>query len=282
MAGQSNSRTWEQLKEHYEVEEVEKELASRLRNASRDERQRLYSAVYDELYRRVRHHPRNTRRLSADDTARAVRSQLFFLRRFLHRKAIFLEVGPGDCSLSLEVAKFVETVYAVDVSAVATSNLVCPHNLAIITYDGINIRIEHNTVNISYSHSVMEHLHPDDARAQLQSVYNVLAPGGLYICVTPNRLYGPTDISGYFDDTPTGMHLKEYTVTDLSPLMRQTGFSKVRVYAGGRGLFYVPVPFLTVALCEMLLGLLPHAPRRAIAGTPPLRALLGVRLVATK
>jgi SAM-dependent methyltransferase len=220
--------------------------------------------------------------LLADDSARAVRQQMFFLRRFLHRGATFLEIGPGDCSLSLEVAKFVERVYAVDVSAVATKNPVCPDNLAIIIYDGINIPIEHNTVNISYSNSVMEHLHPDDALAQLHSVYNALAPGGLYICTTPNRLYGPTDISKYFDDTPTGFHLKEYTVTDLSHLMRRAGFSKVRAYAGGRGLFYVPVPSPTVALCEMLLGLLPHAPRRAIAGTPPLRALLGVRLVATK
>ncbi len=42
------------LRQHYEVE---KELADRLRHATREERRILYGTVYDELYQRVPHHP---------------------------------------------------------------------------------------------------------------------------------------------------------------------------------------------------------------------------------
>ncbi len=50
----SEPRSPEQIREHYEIE---KELANRLRKASKPERRALYSALYDELYRRVPLHP---------------------------------------------------------------------------------------------------------------------------------------------------------------------------------------------------------------------------------
>ena len=81
-----------------------------------------------------------------------------------------------------------------------------------------------NTINVVYSHQVIEHLHPDDAVTHLQEVYRVLSPGGAYICATPNRLNGPHDISKYFDREATGFHLKEYTTTELYGLFRQEGF----------------------------------------------------------
>lgn len=48
------TRTRNQVREHYEIE---KELAARLRNASREERRHLYSSLYDDLLRRIPHHP---------------------------------------------------------------------------------------------------------------------------------------------------------------------------------------------------------------------------------
>ncbi|MDR3622504.1 MAG: class I SAM-dependent methyltransferase [Paludisphaera borealis] len=278
MTDQKDSRTQEQLREHYEIE---KDLASRLRKATSEERQHLYSALYDELYRRVSHHPRNTRRLSSTDNDRVVRGQMLFLRRFLRPESVFLEVGPGDCGLSFEVAKSVRKVYAVDVSAVATRNASCPDNVAIMTFDGINVPLPGESVDIAYSHQVMEHLHQDDAEAQLRSIYDALAPGGKYVCLTPNRLYGPSDISMYFDETPTGFHMKEYTNTDLSRLMLRSGFAKVKAYAGLKGRF-APAPNFVMASVEAVLGRLPHASRRAIAQFRPVANVLGIRLVATK
>ena len=57
-----SQRTPEQLRHHYEVE---RELADRLRSASREERKQLYAGVYDELFRRVPDHPQLTWREDA-------------------------------------------------------------------------------------------------------------------------------------------------------------------------------------------------------------------------
>ena len=49
-----DNRTQEELLEHYKIE---KELASKLRNASKEERKHLYTSLYDELFKRVPLHP---------------------------------------------------------------------------------------------------------------------------------------------------------------------------------------------------------------------------------
>src|SRR5215210_8330031 len=84
------NRTIGQLREHYEVE---KELALKLRYATRQERRHLYSSLYDELYRRVPHHPQVTTKTSPKWTAYHVSRQMRFLRRFLDKGTTFLEVG---------------------------------------------------------------------------------------------------------------------------------------------------------------------------------------------
>src|SRR4030095_14498191 len=91
-----------QLWEHYEIE---KQLAAKLRNASRTERRKLYSEAYDELFRRVPHHPQLARKVSSAERARNVQEQLGLLRRFLTPDSCFLEIGAGDCALSLHLAE---------------------------------------------------------------------------------------------------------------------------------------------------------------------------------
>ena len=271
-------RTPEQIREHYVIE---KELANKLRSASKQERRYLYSSLYDELYRRVPHHPQLTRKSSPIETAQAVISQMKFLRPFLSKDIAFLEVGPGDCALSFEVTKYVKQVYAVEVSDEIAKALNTPENFQLILSDGSSILVPQNSINVAYSNQLMEHLHPDDASEQLQNIYNALVPGGIYICITPNRLTGPYDISEYFDVIATGLHLKEYTISELSVLFRKVGFSKVRAYVGAKGI-YNKFPALPLILCEKLLCILPHTFRRAIAHSLLFRVLLNVRLVGIK
>ena len=175
----SDHRTPEQIREPYEIEN---ELANRLRHASKQERRYLYSTLYDELYRRVPLHPQLTRKKSPVETAQAVESQMTFLKPFLTEDSTFIEVGPGDCSLSYEVAKYVKKVYAVDVSDEITKALKAPANFQLIISDGCSIPVLHSSANVAYSDQLMEHLHPDDVFEQLQNIYNALAPGGIYIC----------------------------------------------------------------------------------------------------
>jgi hypothetical protein len=127
----------------------------------------------------------------------------------------------------------------------------------------------------------MEHLHPDDAFEQLQNIYNSLVPRGVYICITPNKLTGPHDVSKYFDEIATGFHLKEYTISELTRLFRKAGFSKVRIFIGARGIF-THFPSLPLILCEKLLCKLPYAFRKSLTDSRPVRVLLDVILVGIK
>lgn len=275
---QGEQRTPEELHEHYEIE---KELANRLRRASKQERLNLYSVVYDELYKRVLHHPQLTRKSSPQKTKNVVDGQIALLRHFLNEDITFLEIGAGDCALSFEVARSVKKVYAVDVSEIITKRQEMPENFHLILSNGCNIPLPPHSVDIAYSNQLMEHLHPDDAREQLENVYRVLVPGGIYICITPNRLSGPHDISVYFDHVATGFHLKEYTKTELSGLFNQIGFSKVSLYIYARGLS-LTLPILLIRICEGLLTLLPFRFRREVAKNLPFRPLLENALIGTK
>lgn len=270
-------RTSEQLKEHYEIE---KELATRLRVSSREERRTLYTSLYDELFRRVPalSHSQPAQQSSSKDTAGMTSPEWRFLRRFLRRDSVFLEIGAGACTISLAAARFVKKVYALEVSEEITKSLIGPQNFELILADGCSIPLPAASVSIAYSHQVMEHLHPDDALEQLTNIHKILVSQGIYICVTPNRLSGPHDISKYFDLVATGFHLKEYTNTELSSLFRQVGFSKVRAYFGAMGI-YIRFPLFLLRLLEGLLGRLPRRLSRAMAR---LLLLLNIRLVGIK
>jgi SAM-dependent methyltransferase len=268
----------DQIREHYEIE---KELAARLRGASKDERRTLYPAVYDELFRRVPWHPQLTQKASPEEKSRSIAWQMKFLKRFLGSGGVFAEVGPGDCALALEAARHAKQVYAIDVSDEITKAAAFPENFKLLLTDGTAIPVPPESVNLVYSNQLMEHLHPDDAYEQLMRIHRALAPGGIYVCVTPNRLSGPHDISKFFDATATGFHLKEYTVGDMKAIFGKAGFKKFRTYIGAKGFFF-RFPVLPLVLCEKILGILPHFVLAKIARTAPFRALLNGRFVGVK
>ncbi len=274
----TETRTPEQLRQHYEVE---RELADRLRTATKEQRRTLYSEVYDELFKRVPLHPQHTNKADAARLAADVAEKMEIVSPFLHKDAVFLEVGPGDCEFAKTVAEKVARVLAIDVSDEITRKRELPANLKLVISDGSSIPVEPGSVSVAYSNQLMEHLHPDDALDQLRGLHAALKPGGVYICITPSRLTGPHDISGVFDREATGFHLKEYTVGDLAALFRRVGFTKIHIIFGGRGKFML-LPTWTATICEKLLGLLPHGLRKAIALKPPFRWLFGVRLAGFK
>lgn len=271
-------RSPEQILEHYKIE---KELANRLMSARKEERRYLYASLYNELYKRVSHHPQLTRKISSVESRRDIESQLKFLDPFLKRDSIFVEVGSGDCALSFEVAKRVSSVYAIDVSEEVSRSENTPSNFQLILSDGCSIPVPCHIVNVVYSNQLMEHLHPDDAFEQLRNIYEVLDFGAVYICITPNRLTGPHDISMYFDRVASGFHLKEYSISELVSLFLSVGFSRVELYALIKGRrFNVPVELLI--LLEKILNSMPHPIGRAMARSPLFRGILNARVVGIK
>ncbi len=270
-------RSWERLRFHYAVE---RGLADRLKNARREERARLYPEVYDELFQTVPDHPQLSRKAAPSAHGAGLRSQLRLLERFIRPRCTFLEIGPGDCRLSCAVADRVGDVYAVDVSHEITRGQRLPPNVSLVLTDGTSIPVPPGTVDVAYSNQLMEHLHPEDAEEQVTNVYRALAPGGVYICATPNRLSGPHDISEHFDEVATGLHLKEYTTSELQRIFRAAGFKRVAsVVKVKRVVLVLPAAF-QMAL-ERGLEHLPHRTARAVLRRTPLGKLAGT-VVATK
>ena len=271
-------RSPERLRAHYRVE---RKLADRLRRAPDAEaRRRIFATMYDDLFRAVPDHPRLQAKSEAlAERARDIDWDLAQLRPYLEAGSTFLEVGAGDCALSARVAEGAKAVYAVDISDQAAGPL--PPNVRFVVSDGTSIPVPPGSVDLAFSDQLMEHLHPDDARVQLANIHRALKPGGVYFCITPNRLYGPSDISAHFDDEAKGFHLREYSLREIAAILRESGFGRIRTYVGARG-FFMRFPRVLLEALEVALEALPVRLRRRLAGTKPMRAILGIRVAAVK
>lgn len=268
-------RSEARIRAHYEIE---RELAQRLRDAGKDERRVLYTELYDALYRELPDHPQLTagsRSERAAEVARIVRR----LAPLLGSTDVFLEIGPGDCELSFALARRCAYVHAVDVSDGVCDVAAQPPNFALHLSDGTSIPLPDASIDVAFSDQLMEHLHPDDARDQLREIRRVLRPGGLYVCITPNRLSGPHDVSRFFSDVAEGFHIREYTTRELVALMRETGFSRVDAAVPVRGRL-LRAPLAPFAALESVLTALPAGPRRSLGRSALLRGVLGIRVIA--
>ena len=257
-------RTDDRIRFHYELE---KTLSDKLRRAvSSEERVKLYPQVYDELFRALPDHEQLQMKGDRKATEKEVARQLGILRRFIKPTDLYCEIGAGDCALAAEVAKHVAKVYAIDVSQNITSASSFPANLTLVFSDGISIPVREGSVNIAYSNQLMEHLHPEDAERQIGEIHRALSNNAKYICITPNRLSGPHDISRYFDATATGLHLREYTNGDLIKLFRRCGFRQMAIIVSWHA-FVVPwlLPVWPFAVLEKVLKLFPPRLRRLMA-----------------
>jgi SAM-dependent methyltransferase len=272
------TRSPERLAAHYAIE---RELADRLRTAPREARGSLYTAVYDELFARVSDHPLKTRKMTPAERASYVGAHLPLLRQYLNADATFLEIGAGDAALSLAVAPMVRSVVAVDVCRRLAEGGQWPANFRFHLSRDTDLGVADSSVTLAYSNQLLEHLHPDDAIEHLRNVATALVPGGTYICVTPNRLGGPHDISRGFDPVATGLHLKEYSGGELRRVFAAAGFSRFEWHSGLRGRFYrIPGPVLHCT--EAAVGCLPTAVGRFLANSLPLRKVLSGIVVAAR
>jgi SAM-dependent methyltransferase len=151
-------------------------------------------------------------------------------------------------------------------------------NFRFRVFDGFDPDLPPESVDLAYSRDLVEHLQPDDMLEQTAAVARILKSGGIYLCVTPNALSGPHDVSRIFDDAPRGFHLKEYTSTELAQALRKAGFSHVRVLISAGGWRLTPLlPMWTVTRVEAILMRLPRWWRRRIARLLAAVKLAGIR-----
>jgi SAM-dependent methyltransferase len=254
----------DQLREWYAIE---RELSDRLRNASsREERRRLYGEVYRELGQRVPYHPLVTAARGGPDRAVMVAPQLRLLEPWLSPQTRFCEIGAGDAALARAVAPLVGSSLALDVTDALAPDPRTDGNFAFRVFDGYDLGVADGSLDLVYSNDVVEHLHVDDMLEQSSAVRRALRGGGLYVCVTPNRLSGPHDVSRGFADVADGFHLHEYTVTELASAFRRAGFRSVRVLLSYAGRHLSPrLPPALLAPVEAALERMPVSRRQRIA-----------------
>lgn len=268
------NRTFEQLRNHYEVE---RELAERLLNSSRDERKILFSSLYEELFERVPDHPRLTRRDTPERSAAAVDARLRLLLPHLSGDMQFLEFAPGDCRLAYEICPLVQRVTAVDISDQRSLVDEPPGNFDLMLYDGYTLDVPDSSIDIVFSYQFLEHLHPEDVDVHLENVIRVLKEGGVYIFDTPHRFSGPHDISGAFGNKLECLHFQEWTYREMFKLVCRHGFSRCYAYAGGRVRRGRLLNFLKLG-AELLVGMLPSRLTKFCSA----RLFQGVTVMAVK
>ncbi len=269
------ARSAERLSAHFEVE---RSLASRLAASKPEERTSLYANLYRQLFESVPDHPQHTGGRSG--RAEQIRGQLAMLGRWLTPASTYVEIGCGDAALTKAVAGQVRQAIGIDVTEMLVGKD-APPPFRFVRTDGVALDLPAGSADLVYSNQLMEHLHDDDALAQLREIYRILKPGGRYVCSTPNRLTGPHDISVYFGHEPAGFHLREYDHRSLRRMFADAGFRRVNATAskGGR-LFVLPVSLL--AGLEQAIEALPLAWRARLAETSLVANLLGLTLVGTK
>ncbi len=260
----SQPRSLERLRHHFEVE---RELASRLRGSTREERPALFQKLYRELFDRVPDHPRLTRRESPQESQMKVEGQMRLLRPFLKPGGTLVEVAPGDCRLGYAAcAAGAGSVIGVDISdqRLEADKARAPSAFELVVYDGYHLDLPDGIADVAFSYQFLEHLHPDDVTPHFKLVHRLLKPGGWYVFDTPHRFSGPHDISAVFGDDLVGFHFQEWTLRDMRRHLKQCGFSTMQAIKGGRRCGVV-ITAVWLFL-ESITGLLPQALRKCAAG----------------
>jgi 2-polyprenyl-3-methyl-5-hydroxy-6-metoxy-1,4-benzoquinol methylase len=96
------------------------------------------------------------------------------------------------------------------------------------------------TFELIHSNDVLEHIHSDEASDFLSKCRRLMCRNGVLWLITPNRLTGPGDATSLrlpWGTPAIGLHLREYTLVELSAMLRQANFRHVesRLFGAGRG-----------------------------------------------
>jgi 2-polyprenyl-3-methyl-5-hydroxy-6-metoxy-1,4-benzoquinol methylase len=82
------------------------------------------------------------------------------------------------------------------------------------------------------SNNVIEHIAPQQLDGHLECVKRSLSDGGAFLIITPDRVFGPSDVTRIIDFTYTnrvqaqGTHLNEMTYGELVGKLRSHGFQR--------------------------------------------------------
>ncbi|MHC4399930.1 MAG: class I SAM-dependent methyltransferase [Planctomycetota bacterium] len=148
----------------------------------------------------------------------------------------FFEIGHGSGILLERISRWGFPTAGIEVSREMheqAHKLLGPgHDVAL--YLGGFLRHEPADPPARYSlvfwNDVFEHVPPDEILDYLKKIHRLLAPGGQLVTITPNWHTRPWDVTRSFCPVRTeaaGLHLKEYTLRQVTRLLRAAGFASV-------------------------------------------------------
>ena len=266
----------------WKIFEIEQQQAEILKNeTNREIRKGLYSSVYQEYFEKLPFHPQFRIKNDNDTIKSRLEFQLNQIKPFFTSKTNFVEIGAGDCSLTIEASKYCNSTCALEVSSEIVKNISFPKNAQCLIFDGFSFPFESNSVDLAYSNQLMEHLHPEDAIEQVKDISRILKEGGKYICITPNGINGPHDISRFYGNELVGFHLKEYLPSELKKLFIANGFKRVRAFIIVKSrIFYISIRFIRIV--EIMLLFFPKKMRNKLCNFSLLKRINNAVIIAIK
>jgi len=164
------------------------------------------------------------------------------LRSLLHRQRDrgvqprLFEIGYGSGVLLKRVSEWGFPAAGIEVSP-AMYEQACRHvgrsgNVDLYLGDFLrdDFAPEGTRYTLVYWNDVFEHIPPDEIPDFLRKIHDLLVPGGQLVTITPNWHTRPWDITAALHPARTeaaGLHLREYTLREVTCLLREAGFSRV-------------------------------------------------------
>jgi SAM-dependent methyltransferase len=144
------------------------------------------------------------------------------------------EIGYGSGAMLVEVAEAGFEVGGIEVSSYMREQAAARlpgHEGSLLLGDFLSLDLRSwRGCQAVYWNDVLEHIHPDESLDFLRKAHELLAPGGVLVTITPNWHTRPTDITKAYRpprQEAEGFHLKEYTLREVTSLLREAGFARV-------------------------------------------------------
>lgn len=148
----------------------------------------------------------------------------------------FFEIGYGAGTLLKGVSDAGFSVFGIEVSAsmhAQACRLLGPaheSHLHLGEFPRYEFPAGDRQCSLIYWNDVFEHIAPDEIRDYLERIHQMLIPGGQLVTITPSWHMRPWDVTQAFSPPRTesaGLHLKEYTLREVSHLLWECGFARV-------------------------------------------------------
>ncbi len=195
------------------------------REKDQAKRELLYQEFYSKL---LQFYGRNASNSDVVDHIRSKDPQVRLFGSDLKNKSI-IDFGCGEGSFLLNIRENLPYKSLTGVDVYIPESLKNHPDIEFISSGIIHFKSS-KQYEVAFSDNVIEHLSPMDLKDHLKSVYDSLVPGGHFILVMPNRLFGPSDITRILDNSSSGKtpaqggHLNESSYSEMVESLQEAGF----------------------------------------------------------